>query len=422
MYGLIGKRLSYSLSKVIHETIRPMDYKLIETEDLLTTLNHNPFKGINITNPYKKSILAFADHLDDSVKKTGVANTLIHKNGLNFAYNTDFDAIKSLIDEFIPKKSICAIIGNGATSQSYQAALAETSHKTLVFARNPQPHEHTLQSLCHHPEINVLINTTPVGTSPDFSDTINVPFKQLTSLNMVIDVIYNPFKTQLLLNAEKLAIKTLNGLPMLIRQAIKSNALFFNTSYHNDIEQTLHKSTLKKLLNIVFIGLPFSGKSHYGKIMGNRLNMSFIDLDTVFEKTYNTRISEYFSQYGEQAFRTAEKELAITSAQSMHTIISPGGGVVLNPEIMERFKQNSLIVYIDIDNQLMDQINYHSRPLVKNPTELKHLKAQRHELYLKYADIVIHKTHLDASKIIEEIEVKIDDYLNYQWSLFKSLR
>lgn len=422
MIGLIGKNLHYSLSKVLHETLRPIDYQLIESDDLATTMASLKYTGLNITNPYKKAILAFADVLDESVKSTGVSNTLVKRSGLNFAYNTDYHAVQKIIADYIPKSSVCALLGNGATSDSYRVALIEHNCNVLVFARHPKENQMPLSELMHYQTIEYLINTTPVGTYPNFDDSLDVPFESLKNLKMVMDVVYNPYKTSLIVAAEKHNIKTLNGMLMLIYQALQSNALFYNAQYDERSALSLFKAALKKQLNLVLIGLPFSGKTHYGRLMGNRLNKKFIDLDKVFESHYKTTISEYFAKVGETDFRAAEATLATEMAQTMSVVISPGGGIVLNDMVMRRFKQNSVVIYIDLDEDLYPSIHYHSRPLVKTPEDLKKLKEARHQRYLYYADIVIKKHTYEEQKLIEELEVKLDDYFNHQWALLKSLR
>ena len=422
MYGLVGKNLSYSMSKFLHEKIRPFNYTLFETENIHHFLTTHKFKGLNITNPYKKDVLNYADILDESVKKTGVANTLISNNGFISAYNTDYYAAKSIVEEWLPQDSNCAIIGNGATSDTYRIALSECGIKHQVYARHPKSNEASIDQLKTEKAVTVIINTTPVGTSPNLEATLDIDLSLYNHLVLVLDVIYNPYESSLIKAAKKQNIPALNGLLMLVRQAIKSNALFFNTDYGPNLEDALINSALKHQLNLVFIGLPFSGKTHYGKLLGNRLDKAFIDLDKVFETKYKTTIKGYFEHYGESSFRAEEEVIATEVSNQINQVISPGGGLILNAVIMERLKQNSILIYLDLDESLMDRINYHSRPHVKNPEDLKHLKKMRDPLYRNYADIIVLKNTLNQDSILNEIEVKIDAYLNHQRSFYKSSR
>lgn len=425
MYGLVGKTLKHSLSKMIHEALRPMDYHLFETNDIQRFLTTTPFKAINVTIPYKQAVIPYCDYLSDLVKRTNSVNTIIKKNGLLFAYNTDFEALDQIAKYFLPqdKNLVIGIIGNGATARSMKEALIKNNYKNItLFARNPNKNESPITSLQNYSNLELLINTTPVGMYPNNEQSFNLDLTKLKTLSCVYDVVYNPYKTKLLLDAEALNIKTLDGLLMLVIQAVLSNGKFFNTTYSKDTYETLYKKALKYLLNITFIGLPFSGKTRYSKELEYRLNKPIIDIDSLIEHQEKKSIETIFNQMGEPYFRALEEQITVSQATSFNHILSTGGGIIQNDRAMQAIKQNSVVVYIDIDEAIMDQINYHSRPHVKNKTDLLALKNHRHKLYLKYADVIINKSTLDVDKILSEIEVNIDAYISDQWAKLKSIR
>ncbi|MFW5865379.1 MAG: shikimate kinase, partial [Candidatus Izemoplasmataceae bacterium] len=241
-------------------------------------------------------------------------------------------------------------------------------------------------------------------------------------LNLVFDVIYNPLKTKLLLDAEKRDIKTLSGLSMLVTQALYSRQYFFNTNYHMSLLEETYKYILKLMLNITLIGLPFSGKTHYGKLLGNRYNKTFIDIDESIVKQTKMPIIQTFKKYGEPYFRSIETQMTKQMAKDLNQIISTGGGVIIKQTNVDALKQNSLIIYLDLSPSIMKTIKFHSRPHVNSYDDLIRLKENRHHLYKKSADIIIKKDTLDTNIIMKRIEVKLDEYINNQWAKSKPFR
>lgn len=423
MYGLLGKTLSHSHSKSIHEAIRPMDYRLFESDDLDTFFIKTPFQGINVTIPYKEAVLDYCDILDDSVKKTQTVNTIITRAGLRFAYNTDYEALKILLHSRLNPNDnhAFAILGNGSTMRSVKEALRTLGYEDItIYARHPKENEYPFKAI--KPHHTCLINTTPVGMAPNTSATLPIDIDVFPNLMLVFDVIYNPIRTQLLLDAEERNIPTMNGLQMLVLQAYLSNQLFFNTTYPLDTVKTIYKTIFLNTTNLTFIGLPFSGKTTYAKHLGNRLNKSFIDIDRHIEKTEKKTVQAIFNTDGEAHFRQLEHDAIIDISQAHNTIISPGGGIVMNERAMRAIKQNSLVLYLNLHDPLMRTIRFHSRPHVKTKDDLVALKEIRHPLYLKYADMIIEKDTLDYDVITERIEVEIHDYINHQWTELKSPR
>ena len=422
MYGLLGKNLKHSLSKDIHEFLGTDDYHLIETEHPETLLKSRKFLGVNITMPFKRDVVKYCDVLDEGVKITKVANTIVNRNGTLYAYNTDYEALIELLkNQLLDPNDRIAILGNGATATSMNAAFQSLGYKNIThYTRTPKENQKPLSDLPKN--IHVLANTTPVGMYPKNDGFESIDFRAYQDLKLVFDVVYNPLKTNLILAAEKAQINTLTGLPMLILQAIKSHVYFTQKNTANLLTEALYKFLFLKTANLAFIGLPYSGKTTYAKIMGNRLNKTFIDVDHVIKNDTNLSISDLFEQQGEAAFRTLEASKTIQIAASLGQSIGTGGGIIKNETAMHALKQNSVIIYLDLADSLLEAIHYHGRPLAKNKESLIALKKERDALYRKHADIIIYKSTLQHDTIMHQIEVKIHAYIDYQWSQLKLAR
>ena len=147
-----------------------------------------------------------------------------------------------------------------------------------------------------------------------------------------------------------------------------------------------------KKSNIILIGMSGAGKSTVGIALSYKMRMPFVDMDAYVERTQNKTISEIFQLYGNDYFRELETEAAKRIGQTYcKTIVSTGGGIVLRPENMQYLKENGIVVYINrsVEN-ILKTLNADKRPLLKdNPERLYEMYKERHNLYLKYADICV---------------------------------
>ena len=417
MYGLLGKSLSHSLSKTIHETMTPsMDYHLYETDDIKNFFRARPFKAINVTHPYKEACVPFLDVLDDTAKSIGVVNTIIDKGGKLVGYNTDLLALIQLVRRYFPgkKDTAIAIIGNGATSKSMSQAVTELGYvKPMVFARNPKEGEYPLAEIESYTDIEVIIHATPVGMYPDNEGELDFSLDVFESIKLVFDLIYNPLRTNLLLKAESLGIPVLNGLEMLIEQARESQKRFFEN--HSPVDRDALVNTIrKKLTNIALIGLPFSGKSHFGRILKERFDKPLIDIDKSIENTEKAPIQTIFQKKGERYFRALEKQKVMEAAKRYGQILAPGGGIIMNDLAMRTLKQNSVVIFLDLNLDLIKGETLQNRPLVTTLEDLNRLKETRQPLYRHYADYTISKDTWDEETIVQRIEEALDEYFNTQ--------
>jgi len=413
MYGLLGKSLSHSFSVTVHKMLNNnIDYRLFETDNVGDFLKTRSFEGLNVTNPYKRAVIPYLDALAGSAEKTGTVNTIVNDNGTLTGHNTDYLALLNLIDKHFPddRKSKVSILGNGATMRSIKKALEASGFVDIaVYARNPKANEHPLSTLDIDTEI--LIQTTPVGMFPSNHDRLPVNPADLKRLIFVFDVIYNPFKTHLLLECEALDIPFLNGLPFLFEQAALSQLLFYGKEEPPTTEPQL-KAFERQYLNICLIGLPFSGKSHYAKRLAGTLNREFADTDALVEQKAGKKIETIFADHGEAYFRELEKSVVLEIAKKHGQVIATGGGVVKDLNAIRALKQNAVIVHLDLDTGLIDENKIRKRPLVQSLDDLAALKEKREVLYKTHADVTIRKDTMDETVISKRIKEALDAYFS----------
>ncbi len=412
MYGLLGKTLGHSFSKQIHQALSPeITYELLETKSLKDFIRTIPFKGVNVTLPYKHEILDLLDYIDPTAKAIGAVNTIVLKDNKLCGYNTDYLALKEIIDNTYPsnKETVITILGNGATKGTLMYTLKLLGYQKIhVCARNPKANEHPLTAIPKESEI--IINATPVGMYPSNDSHFDIDLNEFPNMKLIHDLVYNPFYTTFIQQAKSHGIKALSGLKMLYLQAYYAQKLF-GLSPKKNIDALIEQFK-KETLNIVFIGLPFSGKSHYGRLLAKSIQRPFVDIDNEIENTTNLSIDSIFTIKGESYFRMIEGQIVQKKAKLHRQIIAPGGGVILNEALMIALKQNSFIIYLDMDDALLERINIKGRPLIKSKTDWMLLKENRESLYKHYADAVIRKDTFDEAVILKRIEATIDAYFN----------
>ena len=282
-YGLIGKDVRNSFSKSIHEQIG-YDYELIslKEEGLNEFFKNKDFKGINVTIPYKQSVIKYLDYVSPSVEKIGVCNCIVNEDGLLKGYNTDYDGVMYLIkkNDFDFKNKNVLILGSGGTCKTVSCVLKDLFVKNIyVASRSPKENQYSYQDI-YKLDVDFIVNTTPNGMI-GYSDDLLVDLSKFNELEGVIDVIYNPLRTSLLNEANKLDIQNSNGLDMLIYQAIRASELFTNSKISDEVISKIKSKILLDKLNIVLIGLPGVGKTTLGKLVAEQFNKEFVDMDSL---------------------------------------------------------------------------------------------------------------------------------------------
>ena len=386
-YGLIGSNLSHSFSKYLHEEFLNTKYELksLNIDELDSFFKEKDFKGINVTIPYKKEVIKYLDEVDDIVKRTNTCNCIVNKNNKLIGYNTDYYGFKFLIEEndIIIENRKIAILGSGGTFFTIKALMEDLNAKEVYcISRTKKEDTYTYEEL-YDLGIDVLINATPVGMYPENYES-NINLDKFNDLKVVIDVIFNPLRTKLVLDAKKRGIKAVGGLEMLVYQGVKANELFLNKSYTYEEIRSIYFDINVNKFNIVLIGMPMSGKTTLGKMLASAFNKEFIDIDKEIVKKENMSINEIFEIKGEEYFRKIEKEYYKEYAKKNGLIISTGGGIVKNIESIDRLKENGMVIFID--RKIEKMIINNKRPLSKSKEDIIKLYNERYNLYLKHSD------------------------------------
>lgn len=432
-YGLIGKTLVHSYSKEIHEALGRYQYQLfsLAEDEMPDFINARDFRGLNVTIPYKKAVIPLCDEVTDLARGIGAVNTLFWKNAsgagasesisqedkILVGHNTDYEgflyaASRAGID--FEGKGVL-ILGTGGTSlMARRAAADQNAAKIYIASRHPEtdpPSGSEIQdagilstvSYDQLPEIadsiDVIVNTTPVGTFPNNMQQV-IRLKDFPGCQAVIDVIYNPFKTALLLEAEKLGLKYTNGLPMLVAQATAAAGYFLGTPGAFQKEnQRIIKSMKQQMGNIVLIGMPGTGKSLIGKLLAELTGKTLQDTDAKIEEEAKMTIPEIFEKEGETGFRDRESAICKKLGKERNLIIATGGGAILRPENVDALRQNGTLVHI---TRSIDKLPTRGRPLSKNIETLKKMEAQRMPLYKSAADITFRNNYTCSRKKLRQ--------------------
>lgn len=392
IYGLLGQHLSHSYSEQIHQLLGLVgnvayDYKLHETppEGLEAFLSRPDVQGLNVTIPYKTAVLAFCEEISESVLSCGAANTIVKRDGKLYAYNTDIEGFKYMVFASginIDEKKVL-VLGSGGASKAVCAALRELGASEIIVISRNGPIDYDCLSL--HPDTDVIVNTTPVGMYPD-NLRKPVSLKSFPKLTGVLDIIYNPKLTGLLLEAENLSIPHAGGLHMLVAQAKASFEIFFDRRLPNSVVADIVNKLQGEMENIILTGMPGCGKSTIAKALSVATGREVIDIDTEIEKTNRRSCAEIITKYGEEKFRKLEHEEILKHCKESGKIIALGGGAVLDSENHPAIRQNGKIFFIRRDVELLPTDD---RPLSKSPETLKEMQKIRLPLYQEIADVEI---------------------------------
>lgn len=389
-YGLIGKKLGHSFSKIIHEHFENYAYDLVELseDDFSEFITAKEYKGLNITIPYKEKVIPYLDFVDAFAKEIGAVNTVINKNGMLCGYNTDFGGLKKLIEingfDLYNKKVL--ILGTGGTSKTACAVCKHLGAGEIVtVSRNGSINYSNVYTL--HCDADIVINTTPCGMYPD-NDSCAVDVSKFSFLQGVIDVVYNPLQTKLVRTAKIRGIKAVGGLYMLTSQAILAAEYFTGKAYPDAVYSSVYSYVHSLKQNIVLSGMPGCGKSTIGKELAIRLGKAFIDTDTLIVENEGMEITEIFGKYGEDYFRKAETEAVKYASSQSGTVIATGGGAVLKKENIDYLKSNGSIFFLN--RPISDIVPTEDRPLSSDYEALKKRFEERYTTYINTADYEIH--------------------------------
>lgn len=408
-YGLIGEHLGHSYSREIHERIADYRYALLELkpEEVLPFLRAREFKALNVTIPYKETVMPALDFISERAKTVGAVNTVLNRDGKLYGYNTDFRGMCLLIEHAgikVRGKKVL-ILGTGGTSKTGRAVMRflGAGETVTVSRKSGEGVVSYEEARVLHADADILLNTTPVGMYPlDTAQPVDLTDYPL--LSGIVDVVYHPLRTNLVLSGLEKGIPSVGGLYMLSAQAVVASALFLSAVPPKEegggtdlklVERAFSFVEAEKR-NLVLTGMPSSGKTSVGKAYAARCGKRFVDTDEIICSRIESSVSELIKKNGENAFRDLESAVIRELSAESGLVIATGGGAVLREENVRALKRNGLLVFLD--RPLDKLVPTDDRPLSDNPEKLAALFEKRRPIYLHAADI-----RLNADGTVEEV-------------------
>lgn len=382
--GLLGGKLGQSYSPAIHAMLGGYEYRLYEKrpDELEAFLREADFTGLNVTIPYKKTVLPYCARLSPVAEAIGSVNTLLRlPDGTLYGDNTDAFGFESLLREAgaEPRGEKALILGSGGAMLSLRHVLQGLGARVTVISRGgPDSYD----SLSRHADAKLLVNATPVGMYPD-NPRAPVDLRLFPECRCVLDIVYNPMRTALLMQAESLGIKNAGGLHMLVAQAKRSAELFTGESIDDGVIPRIRRRLAADTQNLVLIGMPGCGKTTVGRALAERLGRPFADADEELCAAAGMSVPEIFAALGEEGFRRLETQTLERLGKRSGWVIATGGGCVTREENYPLLHQNGLIIWLTRDT---DRLPTEGRPLSERGGTAA-LFAVREPLYRRFADL-----------------------------------
>jgi len=408
-FGLLGRTLGHSFSPRIHNALGNTNYELFEREpSQLQEFFANPeLQGINITFPYKVNALETCDVVDPRAERIGCVNTMVRKDGKWHGYNTDYDGFVFTLKHAgidVSGKE-CIILGDGASSATVHVALEDLGAKSITHLSRKTAPLYT-DAPNYYETAQIIINCTPIGMYPHNPASL-IDIMQFSKLEGVVDLIYNPRRTVLLLQAEMMDIPHCDGLPFLVAQGVEAANHFQGESFGTkEIEQILRDMRREKE-NIILIGMPGVGKTTVGKAIGKEMGRTCIDVDQELAKEIGD-ISTYITEQGEAAFREKEAEMIAKLGTETGLVISTGGGCVTVPKNYAHLRQNGRIYQL---TQPVEKLSTSGRVLSSGGIErLRELEETRTPMYESFAQCIVeHNRNAPetVAAILEDFEANL---------------
>ena len=416
-YGLIGGKLGHSYSKEIHEKIGGYVYELLElpTEsEARAFLQAKAFKAINVTIPYKRLAFEMCDELGPAAEAIGAVNTVVNRGGRLYGYNTDYAGFSWLARRHnvsFAGKSVL-ILGTGGTSRTVEAVCRDAGAATVYkVSRSGRDGALTYEQAARRQDTQVLINTSPAGMYPEVGRCL-VDLAAYPHLEAVLDAVYNPFRTELLLRAAERGVPAWCGFEMLVAQAVYAAVYFTGSELDkNELIRQIHHDLRRDLSNISIIGMPGCGKSTVGRALAEQLGKTYVDLDEWVEAHAGMPIPDIFAREGEAAFRRYEAEAVASVSREHGQVIACGGGVIKTPGNARLLRQNGPVLWV---RRPLQHLATGGRPLSTGPAALRRMEAEREPAYRAAADAVIDNTARpeDAVRAAAEAFEKVFDPLD----------
>ena len=406
-YGLLGEKLGHSHSPEIHSILGNTDYQLfaVGKNDLDAFMRTRNFAGINVTIPHKQDVTPYCDFLSGEAHAIGSVNTIVRKGNKLYGHNTDCFGLSALIDlagvSLNGKKVL--ILGSGGTSLTAQyVAKSRKAEQIIVVSRHGK---NNYGNMSEQADADAIINTTPVGMYPDNGKS-PIDLSVFENLSGVIDVVYNPIRSALVMDAAERGITALGGLAMLVNQAWKAHQLFFEGSEPLEVNADyVYKRILEKVSNIILVGMPGSGKTTVGRLVAERLNRPFIDTDEEIVKRAGRPIPEIFARDGEDGFRRIESEVISDVCKESGGVISVGGGGVMRAENRGAMRQNGIIIHL---TRPVEMLRTEGRPLSKSIEDLREMLGVRAPVYGGMCDFAVDNT-ASVGQAVDDIIRRLDE-------------
>lgn len=390
-YGCIGKKLTHSFSKEIHARLADYPYELMELaeEEIAPFFAKKDFAAINVTIPYKQTVIPYLDSISPVAERIGAVNTIVNRAGTLYGYNTDYFGMKALIArvgiDLAGKKVL--VLGTGGTSRTARVVAADLGAAEILTVSRRKTEDYITyeEAVTVHTDAQVIINTTPAGMYPN-CDEKPIDIRFFPNLEGVIDAVYNPLRTNLVLDAQQRGIKAEGGLYMLVMQAVVAVERFLDVSIAKETADRVFASIYASKENIVLTGMPGSGKSTVGRLL-DADGFTFVDTDAEVEKKCGCSIRELIADKGEACFRDLETAVIREVCAVSGRIIATGGGSILREENVRCLRQNGKLFFLNADPSRLQATE--SRPLSDTEEKLKRLYAERMPIYQKTADAIV---------------------------------
>ena len=383
--GVLGRKLGHSYSPQIHKHLGDYEFHIFEKEpeELVDFLQNEDFSGTNVTIPYKKDVIPYLDEISPIAQKLGAVNIIVRRNGKLIGHNSDHFGFQSMVEKsgLSPAGKKCLVLGSGGASATVQAVLKDFGAQVVVISRSG---ENNYDNLHLHQDAAIIVNTTPLGMYPHTGQApLNVA--QFPKLEGVLDIVYNPARTQIMLEAENLGIPTMNGLWMLVAQAKEAAEWFTNSVISDEKISEIYEILRRQMENIVLIGMPGCGKSTIGKQLADVTGKEFVDADEKIAQLAGKSIPEIFAEDGEEVFRSFETKALEELGKRSGLVIATGGGCVTKERNYPLLHQNGTIIWL---KRGLDQLPTDGRPL-SQAGDLAKMYEIRRPMYEAFADHAI---------------------------------
>ena len=384
--GLLGRKLGHSYSPQIHRELGSYQYTLFEKEpqELEEFLKNGDFEGLNVTIPYKKDVIPYLTELTPVAQRLGAVNTIVRRaDGTLIGHNTDYFGFRYLVQRSgldVENKKVL-VLGSGGASNTAVAVLRELGARVVIISRSG---ENNYQNLHLHADASAIVNTTPVGMYPN-TGVSPIDLGLFPQLEGVLDAVYNPARTQILLDAESRGLVAMNGLWMLVAQAKESAEWFTGCSIPDSRIDGIHHAMRLEMENIVLIGMPGCGKTTIGRLLAEKTGKRFVDADEALEARVNRKITDIIPQEGEAAFRQMESDTLSELGRQSGLVIATGGGCVTQQRNYTLLHQNATILWL---TRAIAKLPTDGRPL-SQAGKLSEMFEKRRPLYDRFADAVV---------------------------------